>query len=121
MHGFNNALEALTATWPKKSEFEDLQRSFVLWVPVLRRASGLRRTKSPLIVSGFLFIASPHKVISGFNAFRQAGAPMAGLEPATEGSLQISGRTHKPLYDDKKKPTTTTKKNKRLCHTTLVK
>ncbi|GFO40881.1 Zinc-binding in reverse transcriptase domain-containing protein [Plakobranchus ocellatus] len=38
-----------------------------------------------------------NKVISGFKAPRQAGAPMAGLEPATEGSLQISGRTHKPL------------------------
>ncbi|GFN86761.1 hypothetical protein PoB_001326700 [Plakobranchus ocellatus] len=36
-------------------------------------------------------------VISDFKALRQAGAPMAGLEPATEGSLQISGRTHKPL------------------------
>ncbi|GFO27823.1 hypothetical protein PoB_005432800 [Plakobranchus ocellatus] len=36
-------------------------------------------------------------VISGFKAVRQAGATMAGLEPATEWSLQISGRTHKPL------------------------
>ncbi|GFO30011.1 hypothetical protein PoB_005651600 [Plakobranchus ocellatus] len=35
-----------------------------------------------------------HKVISDFTALRQAGAPMAGLEPATEGSLQISGRSH---------------------------
>ncbi|GFO44892.1 hypothetical protein PoB_007139700 [Plakobranchus ocellatus] len=31
---------------------------------------------------------------SGFNALRQ------GLEPVTEGSLQISGRTHKPLFTD---------------------
>ncbi|GFN95056.1 hypothetical protein PoB_002156200 [Plakobranchus ocellatus] len=31
---------------------------------------------------------------SGFKALRQ------GLEPATEGSLQISGRTHKPLFTD---------------------
>ncbi|GFO07149.1 hypothetical protein PoB_003365400 [Plakobranchus ocellatus] len=38
-----------------------------------------------------------NKVISGFKALRQAGPPMAGLEPATERSLQISGRTHKPL------------------------
>ncbi|GFO46786.1 hypothetical protein PoB_007329100 [Plakobranchus ocellatus] len=38
-----------------------------------------------------------NEVISGFKALRQAGAPMAGLEPGTEGSLQISGRTHKPL------------------------
>ncbi|GFN83136.1 hypothetical protein PoB_000964200, partial [Plakobranchus ocellatus] len=38
-----------------------------------------------------------NKVISGFQAFRQARAPVAGLEPATEGSLQISGRTRKPL------------------------
>ncbi|GFO15154.1 hypothetical protein PoB_004165900 [Plakobranchus ocellatus] len=35
-----------------------------------------------------------NKVISGFQALRQARAPVAGLEPATEGSLQISGRTH---------------------------
>ncbi|GFN89487.1 hypothetical protein PoB_001599300 [Plakobranchus ocellatus] len=33
------------------------------------------------------------KVISGFQALRQARAPVAGLEPATEWSLQISGRT----------------------------
>ncbi|GFO34515.1 hypothetical protein PoB_006102000 [Plakobranchus ocellatus] len=38
-----------------------------------------------------------NKVISGFQALRQARAPVAGLEPATEGSLQISGRTRKPL------------------------
>ncbi|GFN84935.1 histone-lysine N-methyltransferase SETMAR [Plakobranchus ocellatus] len=37
------------------------------------------------------------KVISGFQALRQARAPVAGLEPTTEGSLQISGRTRKPL------------------------
>ncbi|GFN99136.1 hypothetical protein PoB_002564200 [Plakobranchus ocellatus] len=38
-----------------------------------------------------------NKVISGFQALRQARAPVAGLEPATEWSLQISGRTRKPL------------------------
>ncbi|GFN86351.1 hypothetical protein PoB_001285700 [Plakobranchus ocellatus] len=32
-------------------------------------------------------------VISGFQALREAGAPVAGLEPATGGPLQISGRT----------------------------
>ncbi|GFO35814.1 hypothetical protein PoB_006231900 [Plakobranchus ocellatus] len=37
------------------------------------------------------------KVISGFQALRQARAPVAGLEPTTEWSLQISGRTHEPL------------------------
>ncbi|GFN87012.1 hypothetical protein PoB_001351800 [Plakobranchus ocellatus] len=31
-----------------------------------------------------------NQVISGFEALYQAGAPVAGLEPATEGSLQIS-------------------------------
>ncbi|GFO28203.1 hypothetical protein PoB_005470800 [Plakobranchus ocellatus] len=37
-------------------------------------------------------IESVHnKMISGFKALRQAGAPMSGLEPATEGSPQISG------------------------------
>ncbi|GFN89152.1 hypothetical protein PoB_001565800 [Plakobranchus ocellatus] len=33
-----------------------------------------------------------NKVISGLRALRQAAAPVAGLEPATEGPLQISGR-----------------------------
>ncbi|GFN93953.1 hypothetical protein PoB_002045900 [Plakobranchus ocellatus] len=35
-----------------------------------------------------------NKMTSGFKALRQ------GLEPVTEGSLQISGRTHKPLFTD---------------------
>ncbi|GFO10300.1 gamma-tubulin complex component 4 [Plakobranchus ocellatus] len=35
-----------------------------------------------------------NKVISGFQALRQAGAPEAALEPVTEGSLKILGRTH---------------------------
>ncbi|GFO16053.1 hypothetical protein PoB_004255800 [Plakobranchus ocellatus] len=38
-----------------------------------------------------------NKVISGFQALRQVRAPMAGLEPATEGSLRISGRICYPL------------------------
>ncbi|GFO35018.1 hypothetical protein PoB_006152300 [Plakobranchus ocellatus] len=33
-----------------------------------------------------------NKVISGFQALRQASAPVAGLEPATKGLLQILGR-----------------------------
>ncbi|GFO33729.1 hypothetical protein PoB_006023400 [Plakobranchus ocellatus] len=45
---------------------------------------------------GFCIQPVHNKVISGFKALRQAGAPMAGLEPAPKGSLQISGRTHKP-------------------------
>ncbi|GFO21621.1 hypothetical protein PoB_004812600 [Plakobranchus ocellatus] len=36
-------------------------------------------------------------VISGFKALRQARAPVAGLEAATEGSLQISRWTPKPM------------------------
>ncbi|GFN89928.1 hypothetical protein PoB_001643400 [Plakobranchus ocellatus] len=36
-------------------------------------------------------------VISGFQALQQARAPVMGLEPATEGSLQISGRIRYPL------------------------
>ncbi|GFO42187.1 hypothetical protein PoB_006869200 [Plakobranchus ocellatus] len=36
-----------------------------------------------------------NKVISVFQVPRQARAPVAGLEPAREGSLQISGRTRK--------------------------
>ncbi|GFN98927.1 hypothetical protein PoB_002543300 [Plakobranchus ocellatus] len=39
-----------------------------------------------------------NKVISGFQALRQARAPVASVEPTTEGSLQISGRNRKPLY-----------------------
>ncbi|GFO20675.1 hypothetical protein PoB_004718000 [Plakobranchus ocellatus] len=34
-----------------------------------------------------------NKVISGFQAIRRAKSPVAGLEPATEESLQISERT----------------------------
>ncbi|GFO40302.1 hypothetical protein PoB_006680700 [Plakobranchus ocellatus] len=37
------------------------------------------------------------KVISGFQAFRQARAPVVGLELALEGSLQISRWIRKPL------------------------
>ncbi|GFO27517.1 hypothetical protein PoB_005402200 [Plakobranchus ocellatus] len=40
-----------------------------------------------------------NNVISGYWALRQARAPVAGLEPSTEGSLQISGRTRQPLSD----------------------
>ncbi|GFO26861.1 hypothetical protein PoB_005336600 [Plakobranchus ocellatus] len=36
---------------------------------------------------------SPQQGDSGFQALRQARTPVAGLEPATGGSLQISGRT----------------------------
>ncbi|GFO39168.1 hypothetical protein PoB_006567300 [Plakobranchus ocellatus] len=35
--------------------------------------------------------------MSGFEALHQARAPVVGFEPATEGSLQISGRIHYPL------------------------
>ncbi|GFN83645.1 hypothetical protein PoB_001015100 [Plakobranchus ocellatus] len=38
-----------------------------------------------------------NKVISGFQALRQAKAPVAGFEPATEGLLQISGQIRYPL------------------------
>ncbi|GFO42555.1 hypothetical protein PoB_006906000 [Plakobranchus ocellatus] len=37
------------------------------------------------------------KVISGFQAVRQAGASVAGLEPSTEGSQQISGQANHSL------------------------
>ncbi|GFN95782.1 hypothetical protein PoB_002228800 [Plakobranchus ocellatus] len=39
---------------------------------------------------GFYIQPVHNKVISGFQALRQARAPMAGLEPAIEGSLQSS-------------------------------
>ncbi|GFN97330.1 hypothetical protein PoB_002383600 [Plakobranchus ocellatus] len=41
---------------------------------------------------GCTYIAFHNKVISGFQALRRVRAPMAGLEPGTEGSLQISGQ-----------------------------
>ncbi|GFN89377.1 hypothetical protein PoB_001588300 [Plakobranchus ocellatus] len=34
------------------------------------------------------------KVVSNFQTFHEARAPMTGLEPASEGSLQVSGRIH---------------------------
>ncbi|GFO37404.1 hypothetical protein PoB_006390900 [Plakobranchus ocellatus] len=49
----------------------------------------------------FLYIASPQRGdlrLSGPPSGQGAGSgAVAGLEPATEGSLQISGRTRKPL------------------------
>ncbi|GFN81524.1 hypothetical protein PoB_000803000 [Plakobranchus ocellatus] len=36
-------------------------------------------------------------MISGFQARRQARAPVTGLDPATEGSLQISEQIRSPL------------------------
>ncbi|GFN82252.1 hypothetical protein PoB_000875800 [Plakobranchus ocellatus] len=58
-----------------------------------------RRSSSIAKIRQFCFCISPvhNKVISGFQALRQARAPKAGLEPATEGSLQISGRICYPL------------------------
>ncbi|GFO06151.1 hypothetical protein PoB_003265600 [Plakobranchus ocellatus] len=45
------------------------------------------------VACGLVFVFTiNNKVITGFQAVRQARAPVAGLEPATEGSLQISGR-----------------------------
>ncbi|GFN81295.1 hypothetical protein PoB_000780100 [Plakobranchus ocellatus] len=43
-------------------------------------------------------------VISGFQALRQARAPVTGLEPATEGSLQISGRIRYQLCHRRPQP-----------------
>ncbi|GFO44310.1 histone-lysine N-methyltransferase SETMAR [Plakobranchus ocellatus] len=37
-------------------------------------------------------------MISVFQALRQATTPVEGPEPATEGSLQISGRIRYPSY-----------------------
>ncbi|GFO13903.1 hypothetical protein PoB_004040800 [Plakobranchus ocellatus] len=47
--------------------------------------------------NGFDMDPVHNKVISGFQALRRARAPVAGLEPATEKSLQISGRIRWPL------------------------
>ncbi|GFN97381.1 hypothetical protein PoB_002388700 [Plakobranchus ocellatus] len=48
-------------------------------------------------VQVFVCSQSTYKVISGFQALRQARAPVAGLEPTTERSPQISGRTRRPV------------------------
>ncbi|GFN82379.1 hypothetical protein PoB_000888500 [Plakobranchus ocellatus] len=56
-----------------------------------RRSSSSSSISSLVVeIARFLYIASPQQgVISGLKALRQAGAPIAGLEFATEGSLQI--------------------------------
>ncbi|GFN79056.1 hypothetical protein PoB_000556200 [Plakobranchus ocellatus] len=64
-------------------------------------------------------------MISGFQALRQARAPMAGLEPATNGSLQISGRIHYHcttnykeedyMYKKKKRNSSVWRRNARTC------
>ncbi|GFN73498.1 hypothetical protein PoB_000000400 [Plakobranchus ocellatus] len=41
---------------------------------------------------------STNKIIRGFQALPQPRASLAGLEPATEGSLQISGQVHYQLH-----------------------
>ncbi|GFO32462.1 hypothetical protein PoB_005896700 [Plakobranchus ocellatus] len=51
---------------------------------VIRRPQGDRTGQKNLKESFFIH----NKVISGFEALRQARAPVARLEPATEGSLQ---------------------------------
>ncbi|GFN92357.1 hypothetical protein PoB_001886300 [Plakobranchus ocellatus] len=46
-----------------------------------------RDTANPVTgVPYYCCSAGPQQVISGYEALRQAGAPMAGLEPVTEGS-----------------------------------
>ncbi|GFO41482.1 hypothetical protein PoB_006798700 [Plakobranchus ocellatus] len=44
-----------------------------------------------------MYIAYPQHGDLRFSGPRQAREPVAGLEPATEGSLQISGRIRYPL------------------------
>ncbi|GFO39591.1 hypothetical protein PoB_006609600 [Plakobranchus ocellatus] len=46
-----------------------------------------------------VYSAAHNKMISRFQAVYQARAPMAEPEPATEGSVQISGRIRYPLCD----------------------
>ncbi|GFN78918.1 hypothetical protein PoB_000542400 [Plakobranchus ocellatus] len=82
---------------PRETEIER-EREIQIDREEKRLCATVRQPKLSLVGLGLLSIASHNKVISGFKALRQAGAPMAGLEPATEGSLQILGRTHKPLY-----------------------
>ncbi|GFO11696.1 hypothetical protein PoB_003820100 [Plakobranchus ocellatus] len=48
-------------------------------------------------ILGFPFKLIHSKAISGFQALRQARAPVVGLEPTTEGALQILWRNHYPL------------------------
>ncbi|GFO06955.1 hypothetical protein PoB_003346000 [Plakobranchus ocellatus] len=45
----------------------------------------------PVTLKVFVHIACPQKMISSFQALRQARSPVTKLEFATQGSLQISG------------------------------
>ncbi|GFN80933.1 hypothetical protein PoB_000743900 [Plakobranchus ocellatus] len=45
----------------------------------------------------YIYIACSQQGDLRFQVFRRARAPVVRLEPATEGSLQISGRTRQPL------------------------
>ncbi|GFO03237.1 hypothetical protein PoB_002974200 [Plakobranchus ocellatus] len=54
----------------------------------------LLNTLAPVLVAHGLLTHVDNKVISGFQAICQTRGPVAGLENAPEGSLQISGRTH---------------------------
>ncbi|GFO16997.1 hypothetical protein PoB_004350200 [Plakobranchus ocellatus] len=53
----------------------------------------LLNTLAPVLVAHGLLTHVHKKGISGFEAIRQAWVRVMGLEPATERSLQISGRT----------------------------
>ncbi|GFO35371.1 hypothetical protein PoB_006187600 [Plakobranchus ocellatus] len=63
---------------------------------LVKRGSDLERFKLSLEKVRQTLEPVQNKIISGFQALRQATAPVAGLEPATEGSLQISGRVRYP-------------------------
>ncbi|GFO18136.1 hypothetical protein PoB_004464100 [Plakobranchus ocellatus] len=72
-------------------------RSLVLLQPLYSTDNSFTSGKLPPKRFSLVKLASitnpqNKNMISGFHALRQARAPVAGLEPATEGSLQISGR-----------------------------
>ncbi|GFO19044.1 hypothetical protein PoB_004554900 [Plakobranchus ocellatus] len=54
----------------------------------------LLNTLAPVLVAHGLLTHVHKKVISGFQTICQTRGAEAGLDPAPEGSLEISGRTH---------------------------
>ncbi|GFN87749.1 hypothetical protein PoB_001425500 [Plakobranchus ocellatus] len=61
-----------------------------------------RNKQQARVRSGFCIQPVHNKVISGFQALRQAGAPVAGLELAIEGFLHISERFLYPSVPHKR-------------------
>ncbi|GFN79644.1 hypothetical protein PoB_000615000 [Plakobranchus ocellatus] len=82
--------EGLTCLSLETSEMDVIN---ILFASETSKSPERSRRQQSLAGTEMLQVPVHNKVISGFQALRQARAPVTGLEPATEGSLQISGRT----------------------------